>query len=78
MVELTLLNNLKYPQCHSSHYRKDGYQKGKQRFECKDCGRLFRSAYTPKGYLPQIKKECLEVSLDGRGFRGLQRVTGIH
>jgi insertion element IS1 protein InsB len=69
---------MKCPQCHSSNCRKDGHQKGKQRFECKDCGRIFRFSYQSKGYPPQVKKECLEMYLNGLGFRAIQRVTGVH
>lgn len=66
------------PNCHSCHVRKDGHQDGKQRWECKDCGRIFRSSYEPRGYHPQVKKICLNMYLNGMGFRGIERVTGIH
>jgi len=55
---------MRCPQCHSSNLRKDGRQNGKQRFECKDCGRLFRDSYEAKGYHPQVKKICLEMYLN--------------
>lgn len=29
------------PECKSIHLRKDGFQKGEQRFACKECGRKF-------------------------------------
>jgi transposase-like protein len=69
---------MKCPHCHSHNTRKDGYQNGKQRFECKDCGRIFRESYDLKGYHPQVKKICLEMYLNGLGFRGIERVTGVH
>ncbi|MBW4639600.1 MAG: IS1 family transposase [Gloeocapsa sp. UFS-A4-WI-NPMV-4B04] len=69
---------MKCPQCHSSNLRKDGYQNGKQRFECKDCGRLLRDSYEARGYRPQLKKICLEMYLNGMEFRAIERVTGIH
>jgi len=53
-------------------------QHGKQRFECKDCGRLFQESYEARGYHPQVKKICLEMYLNGMGFRAIERVTGIH
>jgi len=59
---------MKCPQCRSSNLRKDGYQNGKQRFECKDCGRLFRESYEVTGYRSQVKKLCLEMYLNGMGF----------
>ncbi len=66
------------PKCHSSNIRKDGYQNGKQRWECKDCGRIFRESYSEKGYHPQVKEICLNMYLNGMGFRAIERVTGIH
>ena len=47
-------------------------------FECFDCGRLFRDSYEARGYHPQVKKICLEMYLNGMGFRAIERVTGIH
>lgn len=54
------------PRCQSSNTRKDGHQSGKQRWECKDCGRT------------QVKQICLKMYLNGMGFRGIERVIGIH
>ncbi len=45
---------MKCPQCHSSNIRKNGHYKDKQKWECKDCGRIFRSAYATRGYSPQV------------------------
>ena len=65
------------PRCQSLNTRKDGHQNGKQRWECKDCGRIFRDSYSTKGYHPQIKQFCLTMYLNGMGFRAIERVTGI-
>jgi transposase-like protein len=32
----------------------------------------------PKGYSEDIKKECLELYLNGMGFRAIERVKHIH
>ena len=40
---------MKCRECHSSNLRKDGHQNGKQRWECKNCGRIFRSSYQQEG-----------------------------
>jgi transposase-like protein len=69
---------MKCPECHSSSLRKDGHQNGKQRWECKNCGRIFRSSYQAKGYHPQVKETCLKMYVNGMGFRAIERVTGIH
>jgi len=34
-------------------------------------------SYSPKGYHPQIKQFCLIMYLNGMGFRGIERFTGI-
>ncbi|MEY2831385.1 MAG: hypothetical protein RLZZ574_643 [Cyanobacteriota bacterium] len=70
--------NIKCPRCQSDNTRKDGHVNGKQRWECKDCGRIFRDSYSTKGYHPQIKQFCLTMYLNGMGFRAIERVTGIH
>ena len=66
------------PQCNSCNVKKNGHQNGKQRWKCKDCGRIFRESYEQKGYHPQVRKVCLKMYLNGMGFRGIERVTGIH
>ena len=37
-----------------------------------------RESYEVKGYHSQVKKICLEMYLNGMGFRAIERVTGIH
>ena len=69
---------MKCPQCHSSHLRKDGHSRGKQRWKCKDCGRICLETHETKGYHPQVKAMCLKMYLNGMGFRGIERITGIH
>jgi insertion element IS1 protein InsB len=69
---------VKCPRCQSSNVRKDGHQNRKQRWECKDCGRIFRDSYSTKGYHPQVKRICLNMYLNGMGFRAIERVTGIN
>lgn len=61
----------------SNNTRKDSHQNGKQRWECKDCDRIFRDSYSSKGYHSQVKQICLNMYLNGMGFRVIERVTGI-
>ena len=68
---------MKCPQCRSSNLGKDGHQDRKQRFECKDCDRLFRESNEVRDQ-SQVEKICLEMYLNGMGFRAIERVTGIH
>jgi transposase-like protein len=32
----------------------------------------------PKGYLDDIKRECIELYLNGMGFRAIERVKHVH
>jgi transposase-like protein len=32
----------------------------------------------PKGYSEELKQECLKMYLNGMGFRGIERVKGVH
>ncbi len=67
------------PKCSSTHIRKNGSRKGKQRYICADCQRQFLSAYEPpKGYSEELKRECIELYLNGMGFRAIERVKHVH
>ena len=44
-----------------------------------ECQRQFIHVYAPpKGYSDDIKRECVEVHLNGMGFHGIERVKGVH
>ncbi|WP_256364366.1 transposase-like zinc-binding domain-containing protein [Nostoc piscinale] len=62
------------PRCNSSHIRKNGRQRGKQNYICADCGRQFIEYHNQKGYGDEIKRECLEMYVNGSGFRAIERV----
>ena len=67
------------PECKSTHIRKNGKRKGKQNHICVDCARQFIDCYEPpKGYCEQIKRDCLKMYVNGMGFRGIERVKGVH
>jgi transposase-like protein len=43
------------------------------------CRRQFIDSYTvTQGYSDDIKGQCLRMSVNGMGFRGIERVTGVH
>jgi len=65
------------PHCQSRQVVKNGHRQGKQSYLCRDCGRQFRENPQPPGYSAQVKALCLKMSLNGMGFRGIERVTGI-
>ena len=67
------------PECYSAHIRKNGKNKGKQNHICVDCRRQFIDAYQPaRGYSDDVKRECLKMYVNGMGFRGIERVKGVH
>ena len=67
------------PRCGSDHIRKNGKKKGKQNNICCTCGRQFIALYDPpKGYSDDIKRECLEMYVNGMGFRAIERVKNVH
>ena len=67
------------PECGSTHIRKNGKKQGKQNHICVACGRQFIKRYEPpKGYSDEVKRECLKMYVNGMGFRGIERVKGVH
>ena len=67
------------PECKSTHMRKNGKRRGKQNHICVACSRQFLAHYTPRqGYSDEVKRECLKLSVNGTGFRAIERVKGVH
>ncbi len=67
------------PECQSKHIRKNGRRRGKQNHICVNCGRQFVSnPQTQLGYSDDARLICLKMYVNGMGFRGIERVTGIH
>ena len=53
---------------------------GKQRYLCQDeaCPRrTFLLEYTNRGYLPSVKRQIIDLALNGSGIRDTARVLGI-
>ncbi|MDZ8188424.1 MAG: IS1 family transposase [Nostoc sp. ChiSLP02] len=69
---------MKCPRCASTHIRKNGKKLSKQNHICVNCGRQFIDSYEKQGYPEEIKKECLEMYVNGSGFRAIQRVKKVH
>ena len=59
------------PKCHSEACTKDGIVKNRQRYKCKSCG--FRHTVSYQGISPDIKRQALELYLEGLGFRSIGR-----
>lgn len=66
------------PECGSANISRNGKQKGKQNHICKDCRRQFIDDYALVGYSDEFKRECLKMYVNGMGFRGIERVKGVH
>ena len=64
---------MRCPKCKNQTIRKDGKAKGKQRYNCKECNFHFtvekRSTNAPE----HIKKQALQLYLEGLGFRSIGR-----
>jgi transposase-like protein len=69
------------PQCQSSAVVKYGKQpNGTQRYRCQnaDCARhIFLLAYQDKGRLPEVKRQIVDLTLNGSGVRDIVRVLGV-
>jgi transposase len=59
------------PKCGSADCSKDGIVKGKQRYKCKSCG--YRHTVQYRGISPVIKRQALQLYLEGLGFRAIGR-----
>ncbi len=59
------------PKCHTEDCTKDGIVKGKQRYKCKSCG--YRHTVSHRGISLDIKRQALELYLEGLGFRSIGR-----
>src|ERR687886_758188 len=65
------------PDCQSTNIKKNGLKRGKQNHICSDCGRQFIDVYSERGYPQDVKKRCLDLYLEGNGFRRIERLTGV-
>ena len=59
--------------CESTLISKNGHRRGKQCFICRECGRQFLDDYDTLGYRDEIKQRCLELYVNGMGFRAIER-----
>jgi transposase-like protein len=66
------------PRCDSTKISKNGKHHGKENNICRDCGRQFVESYDAKGYSDELKRECLEMYVNGSGFRAIERVKKVH
>jgi transposase-like protein len=64
------------PMCSSELSVKNGIVRGKQRYRCKDCGCNYTQSSLYR--IPRSQREeAIKLYLEGVGFRGIERHTGI-
>lgn len=61
----------------SSKAVKNGHRHGKHSYLCRNCQSQFPGNPQPPGYSTQVKDLCVKMSLNGMGWSGFERVTGI-
>lgn len=67
---------MKCPKCGKEHYTKNGIQKGKQRYKCKECGCNYTKSFK-QGYPIEIKRKAIKYYLDGMCFRRIERLLVV-
>jgi transposase-like protein len=69
------------PHCQSEEVVKYGRaSNGKERFRCQQyaqCGRTFIRAYAYPGRMPEVKRQIVEMTLNGSGVRDIARVLRV-
>jgi transposase-like protein len=69
------------PHCQSETVVKYGQaSNGKERFRCQQrarCGRTFIRTYAYPGRLPEVKRQIVEMTLNGSGVRDIARVLQV-
>ena len=65
------------PKCLSTEAVKSGTMREKQRYKCKACGCHYTQSTTAR--LPmETRIKAIKLYLEGVGFRGIERLTGVH
>lgn len=64
------------PKCGLEKNVKAGFNNGKQRYKCKECGCHFTRS-TPKGKSPECQRQAVQLYLEGLGFRAIGRFLKV-
>jgi transposase-like protein len=73
-----ILKLMQCPWCNSDRVNKNGRKKEKQNYICLDCKKQFIDSYDRRGYAQEIRRECLEMHVNGMGFRAIEKIKGVH
>ncbi len=63
------------PKCHGVECVKDGIINGRQRYRCK--GRGYRHTVTERGVGAAVRRQALQLYLEGMGFRAIGRFLEV-
>ena len=61
--------------CGRTEKVKNGFNRGKQRYKCKNCGCNYTG--TKNGYPDEVKQEAIRYYLEGIGFRRIERLLKV-
>ena len=65
------------PKCKSAHHCKAGLVKGRQRYKCKICGYYYSVERKSDVKSESVRRQALELYLEGTGFRAIGRLLQI-
>ena len=65
------------PRCQCKTFVKNGKNNNKQRYKCKQCAYNFSIDKLKQGIDQYYVKHCLQLYLEGMGFRAIERVVGV-
>ncbi len=65
------------PRCNSSSHKKNGIVGGHQRYKCHDCGYNYTVELKSTAFSASVKRQALQLYLEGLGFRSIGRVLGV-
>ncbi len=65
------------PKCGKQANCKDGRANGRQRYLCKDCNHRYTVAQRSRAGDGAVKRQALELYLEGLGFRSIGRMLGF-
>ena len=66
------------PFCQSDDLVKNGHsENGTQRYRCKLCRKSFQREYLYRAWLPEVKQQIEEQTLNSSGIRDISRNLGI-
>lgn len=65
------------PKCKSSTHTKNGMVNGHQRYKCHDCGYNYSVEIKSTASSASVKKQALQLYLEGLGFRSIGRFLGV-